>query len=654
MRNENVIRAVIVGALGLVIALLVVLVAQTNHLESRLIVQAQQIRALGEATDRLAAGGLRVVGGGTTAATDAAPPGVKFLHPDVPNFLKPKETHWPPPGASLEGVLSRAWDTGDPKGFNPLLENSGDNIEKVENYVAYPLASINAWTNPSDWYGEMAYRVEVTDDYKEFTFYLRAGVKWPAPAGVNLDDPGHAWLKGDHPVTADDFVFALDMMMNPQVESGPHRNYYEALESWKALDATTLVLRWKKKLFNNLEQSLSLAPLPRFLYTRDERGVEFPKENLGTNFNQHWYNNKGFLGSGPYVMTKYEPGSKLVLTRNETYPGEKPAIKSIVYPIHTDSTLTLLKLKAHETNVADLLAGQYREEILQYKQSGHPPKDSPFFNGDISCEPVDFASYRYIGWNADRPYFADKRVRRAMTMAFDRKRILDNVWVGLGTLITGPFPPSTPYNDPGIPLIPFDLEGAKKLLLEAGWKDTDGDGILDRELHTGEPRKPFEFQFVVPLGRKEYLVLANILRDDLLKIGVKMNIETAEWSLFLKRMDEKNFDGYVAAWTVGWEQDLYQIWHSSQADIAKGSNRVGFRNKEADKIIEQLRETFDHDERVKLCRAFHRIVADEQPYSFFTMAKVVVCHWKEVQNVSYSKIFPVVNALPWSVQRTEP
>jgi ABC-type transport system substrate-binding protein len=654
MRNESVIRAVIVGALGLVIVLLVVLIAEVNHLEARFIVQGQQIRALGEATDRLASSGVRVVGGAATGASDAAPPGVKFLHPDAPNFLKPKDVHWPPPGASLDGVLNRSWDTGDPKGFNPLLENSGYTIDLIENYVAYPLASMNAWTNPSDWYGEMAYRAEITDDYKEFTFYLRAGVKWPAPVGVNLDDPAHAWLKGDHPLTADDFVFTLDMIMNPQVEAGPHRNYYENLESWKALDATTLVLRWKKKEFNNLAQSMVLEPLPRFIYTRDEHGVEYSKETLGSNFNQHWYNNKGQLGAGPYTMTSYEPGSKIVLTRNESYPGEKPAIKSIVYPVYTDSALTLLKLKAHELNAGELTAGQYREAVLQYRKSGNPPKNSPFFDGSISCDPVELSAYRYVGWNSERPYFSDKRVRRAMTMAFDRKRLLDNVWMGLGTLISGPFPPSTPYNDASIEPLPFDLDGAKKLLAEAGWQDTDGDGLLDKALRPNEPRKPFEFNFIVPLGPKETMVLANVLRDDLLKIGVKMNIETAEWSLFLKRMDEKNFDAFAAAWSTGWDPDLFQIWHSSQADIAKGSNRVGFRNKEADRIIEALRLTFDQDERIKLCHAFHRIVADEQPFSFFSTKKVVVCHWKEVDNVIYSKIAPNVNVLPWSVKTTEP
>jgi peptide/nickel transport system substrate-binding protein len=654
MRNESVLRAVTLGALGLVIVLLGVVLVQLNALEGRFITQGQQIRAIGEATDRLAAGGVRVAAA-ASGPSEVAPPGVKFLHPEVPNFFKPKATHWPPPGANLEGTLSRGWYTGDPKGFNPLLENSAYNVELIANYVGYPLGAMNAWTNPSDWSAEFAYRVEVTDDFKEFTFYLRPGVKWPEPIGVNLDDPGYAWLKGDHPVTAEDFVFSVEMILNPQVEAGPHRNYYSNIESAKAIDPTTLVLRWKKKLFTNVAQSMVLEPLPKFLYTKDERGTPFPQESLGTRFNQHWYNNKGFLGPGPYTMTRYDAGSKIVLTRNEAFPGEKPAIKTIVYPIYTDITQTLLKLKAHELNFGDLMPGQYREEVLQHQEPGKaPPKGSPFFDGRIQCTAVPTSAYRYIGWNADRPYFSDKRVRRAMTMAFDRKRLLETVFVGLGILVNGPFQPGSPANDPSIEPIPYDLAAAKRLLAEAGWTDTDGDGLLDKSLHAGEARKPFEFTFLVPLGPKESMVLANVLRDDLLKIGVKMNIETAEWSLFLKRSDEKNFDAYALAWTVGWDDDLYQIWHSSQADVAKGSNRVGFRNKDADRIIETLRETFAPEERVKLLRAFHRIVADEQPVSFFSFKKMAVCHWKEVENVMFSKIYPNINALPWSVSRVSP
>jgi ABC-type transport system substrate-binding protein len=98
--------------------------------------------------------------------------------------------------------------------------------------------------------------------------------------------------------------------------------------------------------------------------------------------------------------------------------------------------------------------------------------------------------------------------------------------------------------------------------------------------------------------------------------------------------------------------DLFQTWHSSQADVPKGSNRVGFRNKEADTIIEKLRETFDMQERIRLLRSFHRIVHEEQPYSFFMVEKRIVCWWSDVKNVVFPKYLrPELNFMPWWVDK---
>jgi peptide/nickel transport system substrate-binding protein len=654
MKKDRLLGAVVLGTLALVLLLLVVVLVQLHRVEKRFIAQGQQLRALGDATDRLMAGGVRAASTGAIPTEDAIPPGVTIRHPEVENFLKKRDITWPAPGANLDGTIHRGWATGDPKGFNPLLENSAYNGTYLELYAGQSAATPNVFTNPDVWYGDLAFRVEVTDDYKRFTIYVKPGHLWHRPAGVNLEDPRYAWLKKDQPVTAHDFVFTLDMILNPQVESGPARNYYQELYTWKALDEHTLELVWKKKQFTNLEQSLALMPLPKFLYTVDQGGKPFPKETLGLRFNQHWYNNKAYVGSGPYRMASYEPGSKITLVRNDQFPGPKPAVKAFDYPVYTDPQQTLLKLKAHELNVGELMPGQYYEEIQRFEEKGEKPKNSPFFDGRIVCDKVPDTGYRYLAWNADRPIFSDKRVRNAMTYAFDRPGILAKVFRGLGTLTTGPFSPDGPYSDPSIKPRPVDLEAAKRLLADAGWSDSDGDGLLDKALRPGEPRKPFAFNFLVPATSTEALVLANILRDDLLKIGVKMTMESAEWSLFLKRMDEKNFDAYVAAWTTGWQPDLFQIWHSTQADVPKGSNRVGFRNKEADRIIEALRNTFEIDQRIALAREFHRLVDVEQPYTFFFFKNAVICHWAEVKDVKYSKVYPTTNMFPWSVARTAP
>jgi ABC-type transport system substrate-binding protein len=237
-----------------------------------------------------------------------------------------------------------------------------------------------------------------------------------------------------------------------------------------------------------------------------------------------------------------------------------------------------------------------------------------------------------------------------MTHAFDRQRIIDNVYAGLGTVATGPFAPDSPANDPEIKPIPFDLGAAKKLLAEAGWTDTDGDGIVDKELHAGDgKRSPFEFRLMFVTGYRESEVFAKIFADDLLKVGVKMLLDPQEFSLIMKRKDERQFDAVTLSWMTPWLTDPYQVWHSSQVDVPKGSNAIGFRNPEADKIMEELRVTFDPEVRNRLLRAFHRIVHDEQPYSFFMTRKKPFCAWKNVQNLTFSKDFPIENSFPWWV-----
>jgi peptide/nickel transport system substrate-binding protein len=649
MRNDRVFRAALLGALALVIVLLVVVLLQVHHLEQRFITQGQQLRALGEATDRLSAGGLRPQVG--PAATSNAPPGVKLLHPEVENFFKPADTHWPVPGASLDGTFVRGWWTGDPKGWNPLLENSSVPIEFAEYNVVYQLGERNAWTNPDHWHGEAAWRLEITDDSKEFTFYLKPGMTWHEPAGVNLDDPKYAWLRGPHPYTAEDFVFTVDLTLDPAVQSGPLRNYFQELESWKAVDPLTLVLRWKKKQFTNLSFSIAgIIPVPKFIYAFDENGKPLPPETIGTQFNRHWYNNKAVLGAGPYRMASYVPGSKVVLERNEAFVGEKPAIKNLVYPIYTDVNQTLLRLKAHEVTFGELQAGQYREEVLRYKDAAQKPA-SPFLDGRITCSPQPENSYRYIGWNQQRPFFSDKRVRRALTLAFDRAGILEKVYNGLGTLTTHPYGPNSTFHDPSIKPLPFDLAASRKLLTEAGWTDSDGDGLVDKDLDGSGKRTPFEFTLLISNARKESRIAADILREDLLKVGVKMNVDSVEWSLFVKRMDEKTFDAFFGAWALLWEPDLFQVFHSSQADLPKGSNRVGFRNKEADAIIEALRVTIDRAERTRYLQQFHRLFVEEQAFSTFMSPKLVYCWWGELENVSFQKIFPATNVWPWWVAK---
>jgi peptide/nickel transport system substrate-binding protein len=630
-----------------IVGLLAVSALQLHSVEARLLTQSQQLRVLGEATERMAAKLERVQGGGV-AAPSGQPSLQGVLHPEVKDFLSPKETHWPPAGARTDGVITLDWFTGDPKGLNPLLESNTDFTDRLRPYVESRLAMRNRWTDPNTFYGDLAQRIEVTDNYKEFTFYLRKGVKWHPVSGVDLSNPRYAWLAKEHELTAHDFVFYFDLLMNPQVQNGWLKNYFEQLASWKAIDDYTLQVRWKKTEAGNVEQTLLSTPLPRFLYAYAEDGTPIPEATLGQAFNQHWYNNRGLVGTGAYRLVEYKAGSHLRLERNEQFYDELPAIKTLRYIIYTDRTQTVLKLKSGELSFGQLRSGQYREEVQQYEAlpEAQRPKNNPFLDGSIHCDIIDQTSYYFIGWNSDNPLFSERKVRTAMTLALNRQGIIDRVFNGMGQISRGPFLETSGNLAPEVQPFPFDLKRAAALLAEAGWVDTDGDGLLDKADASGK-RIPFVFSLLLRAASPEWTSFANVYKEDLLSIGVKMSVEAVEWSLQLKRMDEKKFDAYISGWALPWSTDPYQVWHSSQADVPKGSNRVGFRNKKADAIIEELRSTLDSSKRTELLRAFHRIVHDEQPYTFIFTPKIPYCYRGTVKNVIYAKERPQADIMPW-------
>lgn len=553
---------------------------------------------------------------------------------DPNNMLKPRSKALIPAGAQEGGTLRQLMGD-DPKGFNWLLENSVD-VANLQALVHDGLAQQD-FDDPDNWTSQLAYKITVNDDFTEYTIHLREGVLWHTPAHPSIDDPKHQWMKEKRFVKAEDVKFLVDLIKNPQVEAGSARNYFEDLDRIEIIDDYTLKAIWKKKTYVSRAATLGLYPMPKWLFTKEEDGTAIPEATLGLKFNNHWASQYA-LGTGPYKFVKFEKGVSLELTRNEDYWGEKPPIKNIFSVIVKDPEQSLVKLKADEIDYNTLRPAQYNSEILK-------GNDTPFTRGEIQNKIVDRFAYYYIGWNADQPLFADKMVRRAMTLAFNRQGLIKNVFFDLGEIQTGPFYYKHTANDPSVKPFNFNLDEAKRLLDEAGWKDSDGNGIRDKMVNN--EKKEFKFTILAYAGSPEWQSSLSVFKEDLRKIGVTMDYSPVDWPTMQKKMDEKKFDAYTGGWGLGWEIDPYQLWHSSQADEAKGSNRVGFRNKRADEIIVALRETFDTDKRTELAREFHRILHEEQPYTFFFAPKSVFAWHNRLQNPVVQKIRPQFYQIPW-------
>ncbi len=407
---------------------------------------------------------------------------------------------------------------------------------------------------------ELAERWEISGDRKKFRFYLKKGVLWSD--GVEF--------------TADDIVYSFKVMKDPKTASAQLKVYYIDVKNVRKIDKYTVEFEYSRPYFLALEFCGGMPIVPKHIF------------DDGTDFNTH-KNNRKPIGTGPYVFDRWDTGKKIVLKVNERYRGKKPEIKRVVYKLVSESSVALQMLKKGQLDVMSLRSIQWVRQTnsKKFKKKFYKLKYyQPYFN--------------YIGWNARREFFSDKRVRRALTHLINREAILNKLLFGLGKIVTGNFYLFSKSYNKKIEPWEFDPEKGIKLLREAGWTDSDNDGILDKN------GTKFSFTFTIPSGRKYGERLASILKEDFSGVGIEMDINKFEWAVFVNKIHKRDFDAVSLGWSLGYSGDPYQLWHSSQ--VNSGSNFCYFVNKEADNIIEKARVEFNEARRIKLYHRFHEII----------------------------------------------
>jgi ABC-type transport system substrate-binding protein len=538
------------------------------------------------------------------------------------------------------------------KEMNGFLDNSGA-LSNIENLVKMSLYGRQFMQDGRCFYTGLAKSLEVLDDYKTYIVQLRDDFFWHLPA-VDLSDRKFKWIldKGRQPVTAHDFVFSvMDIIFNPDTECDVPRTAFKELDHVEALDDYTLKIVWKKKTYQSLTASALSYVLPKYLYSRYENGKKIPKEVLGSEFNRHWYNDR-IIGCGPYRFVRHEKGKRIVLERDESYPLKKPHFRKIVYHYVTDADQQLLRFLKGEVDYIELRANQYGANIHRILKNRQAQEKSPFiFNDDVNhgylyWQKVDTPGYSYVGWNQNREMFKDRRVRMAMTLAMPIEKLQQDVWMGLARPYTGPLHDGSPDYDKSLKPHPFDLQKAARLLEEAGWQDRDGNGIREKKMSDGKVHE-FSFDLMHFSPMAAYDQMFAVYRKKLLKIGVKVRALGLDWPNMTKRLEEKNFDAVAMSWLLGYDTDPYQIWYSAEADNPRGSNRIGFKNKEVDDIILTARKTFDPEKRRRLFHRWHRIFYEEQPYTIWRGRTVVFAWNKRLGKIRIDSKRPQINILEW-------
>lgn len=414
----------------------------------------------------------------------------------------------------------------------------------------------------------------ISEDGLTFTFKLKKGVTW----------------HDGKPFTGQDVVATVKKILDPNVRAMHLRNYFEELESIATApgDDYTVVAKYRKRYFLAFR---SLATLPIY-----------PKHVLDVagNMLNHAIH-RAPVGTGPFRFKEWDAANKrIVFERFGGYWGRKAYLDRLVYRLVEDPNVAFQLLQRGEFDVyTNLLPSQWVKEMPEVESLRTGYRRVKFFD----------PNYSWIGWNTKRPYFQDARVRLAMTHLLDRDGMLRNFLLGISRPTTCHFYAESSNCDASLAPRPYDPAKAKALLDEAGWKDSDGDGLRDKD------GVPFKVTFLITSSSNFLGKLAPYMQQELKKAGIALEIKKVEWALYTQKLREHDFDICSLLWgNNDVVDDPFQIWHSSQEK--EGSNYISFADPEADALIEKARLEMDDAKRSELYRGLGRILYDKNPYTF--------------------------------------
>ena len=416
--------------------------------------------------------------------------------------------------------------------------------------------------------GDLAESWTISNQGKTITFHLRRGVKWQDGA----------------PFTSADVLFGFNTIINPKTPTAYAGDFLE-VEKAETPDPYTFKVTYREPFAPALSSWGDIVVLPRHLL----EGKDITKNPLS----------RRPVGLGPYKLKLWKTQERIELEANDHYFDGRPYLDRYIMRIIPDPATMFMELKAGGLDWMGLSPVQYRRQT-----------DTDFFRKNFRKYKYLSFSYTYLGYNLSHPFFRDKRVRQAISYAIDKKEIIRGVLQGLGVVATGPYKPDAWFYNPNVRRYPYDPERAKRLLAACGWKDRDGDGILDRN------GVPFSFTVLTNQGNSLRDKTAQIIQYRLRQIGIRMNIRQLEWTAFINDfIDKRRFEAVILGWTLGQDPDLYDIWHSSKTG-PKELNFIGYKNSEVDRLLIMGRRTFDIEKRKKIYFRIQEILAEDQPYTF--------------------------------------
>ncbi len=483
----------------------------------------------------------------------------------------------------------------EPTIINPVLTHSS--ISAILRGIIFDgLIKLNEKMEPVP---HLALSWENSRDGLTWRFHLRKGAKFHDGAEL----------------TAEDVKFTFDRINDPSINS-PYISIFKNFKVVRPWGRYTVEINLKNPL-PSLPFYLDVGILPKHLLIgKDLRKAKFNYYPVGT---------------GPFKMHRWSE-DEIILRTNEAYFGGEPHLRMVIVKF----------FKSQSIAWAELMRGNVDFVFPPYSKNYDIIEKIPDFNVYSFLD-----SYYYIlAFNTDRILFEQKMMRKALNYAVNKERMISKVLRGKGWVSSGTIYPKSWAHNKTIEPYPYDPKRALELLRNAGWTDTNGNHILDKD------EREFEFVLLIVPGDDVAKGCALQIQQQLLDIGIRMAIKPIPFSIMYgKFLSTKKFDASLLSIISDDPDKNYAWWHSSQID--HGFNVFSYKNEKVDELLDKGRTTLDSEERKEIYRQFQREIHDDPPGIFLFWRDYLIGIHKRFRGVKLSAAGILNHIGEWHVPKEE-
>ena len=504
-------------------------------------------------------------------------------------------------GTAIVGIL------GNVQSFNPVT-NTASTVQDIERYMLFtPLIQFDAKLQPQPYLAE-SWQMEGDT---AVTMKLRRDVKW----------------HDGQPLTAEDVKFTFDLAKNPRATSGLVGSVYlTQVKSATVVDPYTIRFVFTAPHAQAMED-FWWSPVPKHILGNADPAT----------LTQHPFNQKP-VGSGPFKIRDFRPNQSLVLEANPAFPasmGGPPKLGRIVFRMIPEATTLVTELL---NGTADVIGWTLLpDQAAQVKsQTGNGFRLSNF----PSCE------FYYVGWNNEREPFTDANVRRALGMAINKPRMIQGLLRGFGQPAHGVIPPWSPMFSDLSQGDRFDPNAAKQLLAQAGWRDTNGDGIVEKN------GKPLRFTLLTNSENRLRQDVAAFVQDQLKAVGADAQVRTIEFQTMLQQHKARQYDAVITGWVLDtFRVDPVALFSCAEARKKGSANRTGYCNPEVDRLMTQGVSSTDDAATKQTWAQFSQLIQRDQPLTTLFWIDDMAGIGRRVQGVEMDPRSKLVSVARWTKNR---